>query len=247
MPDRVNLLATPGRWCRRIAHRFRLSRPHRKIDRVRSSWPNASNCRTLSISSIGCFARNPLRPAIPKIMRAGFCARASIEVGWEPRPNESCVNRHLLRSLTHSRARAARMIQEIVAGCRERFAKFLSDPQALAPDLRPPVFTVVGHYADEKTWEKLHELGMKTTSIEEKQNYYRRARRQTRSELLDARSHLSLTDELPTSRALPRCVPFVRARWRPSGSGVGFCASAHETLLAKADALAINQLRRRFI
>ena len=45
---------------------------------------------------------------------------------------------------------------------------------------RPPFYVlgkgppqvVVGRYADEKTWEKLHELGLRTTSIEEKQNYY---------------------------------------------------------------------------
>ena len=41
-----------------------------------------------------------------------------------------------------------------------------------APDLRAGGFAVVGRYADETTWNELHELGLKTTSIEEKQNYY---------------------------------------------------------------------------
>ena len=39
--------------------------------------------------------------------------------------------------------------KEIVAGCRERFQKFLADPNRLAPDLRPSVLAVVGRYADE--------------------------------------------------------------------------------------------------
>ena len=60
----------------------------------------------------------------------------------------------------------------MIAGCRERFLSYLTDPKSLAPDLRPAVLKVVGHYADEKTWSKLHELGQKTTSIEEKLNYY---------------------------------------------------------------------------
>ena len=47
-----------------------------------------------------------------------------------------------------------------------------TDPASLAPDLRPAVLSVIGRYADEKTWNKLHELGLKTTSIADKQNYY---------------------------------------------------------------------------
>ena len=36
----------------------------------------------------------------------------------------------------------------------------------------PRFFAVVGRYADADTWEKLHAFGLKTTSLEEKQNYY---------------------------------------------------------------------------
>ena len=31
---------------------------------------------------------------------------------------------------------------------------------------------MVGRYADSGTWKKIHELGLKTTSTEEKQYYY---------------------------------------------------------------------------
>jgi hypothetical protein len=34
------------------------------------------------------------------------------------------------------------------------------------------VLDVVGRYADQKTWDKLHELGLKTQSLEEKGNFY---------------------------------------------------------------------------
>ena len=61
---------------------------------------------------------------------------------------------------------------DVIAGCRARFDRFLSDPAAIPPDLRPDILGVVGRYADSQTWEKLHKLGLKTTSTEEKQYYY---------------------------------------------------------------------------
>src|SRR5437588_12503738 len=92
--------------------------------------------------------------------------------------------------------------QEIVAGCKRRFEKYVVDPASLAPDLREPVCFVVGQNADEATFNKLHELGMKTTSIEEKRNYYD-AMTAARAPTLAAKaSQVSLTDDLPTSRAL---------------------------------------------
>src|SRR5262249_60686832 len=91
---------------------------------------------------------------------------------------------------------------EIIAGCRERFEKSLAHSASLPPDLRAPVLAVVGRYADEKTWNKLHELGLKTTSIEEKQNYYNALTCATDPNLLKKALAIALTDELPTSRAI---------------------------------------------
>ena len=36
--------------------------------------------------------------------------------------------------------------EDVIAGARERFQKFLADPKTLPPDLRPAVFGVVGRY-----------------------------------------------------------------------------------------------------
>ena len=91
---------------------------------------------------------------------------------------------------------------EVLAGCRERFQKYLAHPALLPPDLRAPVLVVVGRYADEKTWNKLHELGLKTTSIEDKQNYYDAIACATDPKLVKKTLAIALTDELPTSRAI---------------------------------------------
>src|SRR5437016_8254260 len=103
------------------------------------------------------YARSILRPTFDQL-------------GWEPRKDETPRAALLRASLIE--ALGDLNDQEIVAGCRERFQNYVVDPASIAPDLRPSIFRVVGHYADEATWNKLHELGLRTTSIEEKQNYY---------------------------------------------------------------------------
>jgi len=98
------------------------------------------------------YSRSLLRPTFDRL-------------GWEPKKGEPSTAGNLRASLIN--ALGDLNDSEIIAGCRERSEKYLANPASLAPDLRPPVLAVVGHYADEKTWSKLHELGLKTTSIEE--------------------------------------------------------------------------------
>jgi aminopeptidase N len=89
----------------------------------------------------------------------------------------------------------------VINAARERFQKFVADPQTLPPDLRPAVLGVVGRYADRKTWEVLHELGLKTKSIEEKGLFYSAMAGALDPELAKRTLPLSLTDELPAPRA----------------------------------------------
>ena len=90
---------------------------------------------------------------------------------------------------------------EMIARCRKRF-RIREGSASLAPDLRVAVLKVVGRYADEKTWNMLHELGVKTTSIEEKQNYYNALTKAVDPRLIKKTLPIALTDELPTSRAV---------------------------------------------
>jgi hypothetical protein len=126
-----------------------------------------------------------------------------------------------------------------MAGCRERFQKYLADPRSLAPDLRPHVFAIVGRYADEATWNKLHELGLKTTSIEEKQNYYDGLAAATDPKLAARTLKISLGDELPTSRAIYLVAKVARQSEHPEVAWQ-FAKAHMKQLLAKTDALAAN-------
>ena len=171
------------------------------------------------------YSRSLLRPTFDRL-------------GWEPKKGEPSTAGNLRASLIN--ALGDLNDSEIIAGCRERSEKYLANPASLAPDLRPPVLAVVGHYADEKTWSKLHELGLKTTSIEEKQNYYNALAEAIDPKLVKKTLPIALTDELPTSRA----VFLVPAVARDSGHpdiAWEFAKANMKTLLAKIDAAGANR------
>jgi len=128
---------------------------------------------------------------------------------------------------------------KIIAACRERFKTFLVNPESLAPDLRPAVFSVVGRYADQSTWNELHQLGLKTTSIEEKQNYYDALAGATDPKLVRKTLPIALTDELPTSRAVFLVLRVARESGHPDIAW-DFARANMKALLAKTDALGAN-------
>jgi aminopeptidase N len=129
---------------------------------------------------------------------------------------------------------------EVLAGCREHFQKYLADPASLPPDLRAPVLAVVGRYADEKTWNKLHELGLKSTSIEDKQNYYDALACTTDPKLVKKTLAIALTDELPTSRAVFLVSRIARDSDHPEIVWE-FAKANMKALLAKVDAAGANR------
>jgi len=171
------------------------------------------------------YARSLLRPTFAKL-------------GWEPKVGEPPAAANLRASLI--RALGDSNDPEIIAGCRERFEKYLADPASLAPDLRPAVLSVVGRYADEKTWNKLHELGLKTTSIADKQNYYNALAQAADLKLIKKTLAIALTDELPTSRAVFLVARVARDSGHPDIAWE-LAAANMKTLLAKTDAAGANR------
>jgi hypothetical protein len=171
------------------------------------------------------YARSLLRPTF-----------ATLE--WDPKPNEppsaGRLRANLIGALGHLND------PEIIAGCRERFQKYLAHPASLPPDLRAAVLAVVGCYADEKTWNKLHELGLKTTSIEDQQNYYEALACATDPKLVKKTLAIALTDELPTSRAIFLVSRVARDSGHPEIAWE-FAKTNMKALLAKVDAAGANR------
>jgi aminopeptidase N len=170
------------------------------------------------------YARSVLRPRFDKL-------------GWEPKPGESQNDRNLRASLIA--ALGDLNDPEIVASCRKRFQQYVDNPASLPPDLRRAVFAVVGHYADEPIWNTLHELGLKTTSIEEKQNYYDAIAGVFDSNLAQKALAISLTDELPTSRAIAMVAKVARDGGHPDLAWQ-FAKANMKALLKKTDAVGAN-------
>jgi len=236
VPDRVNLLGDA--WALVQANRAPFSVYLDLVEKLPSLLELAEReqiintfdyiNRLLGENSVGekfqAYARSILRPSFDQL-------------GWEPKKDEIPRSVSLRGSLIAALGDLNDL--EIVAGCRDRFQKYLADRSSLAPDLRAPVLTVVGHYADEATWNKLHELGLTTTSSEEKQNYYDALAGAHDPKLAAKTLQISLTDELPTSRAVFLVGKVARHSEHPDLAWSSARANM-KVLLAKTDALAAN-------
>lgn len=158
-------------------------------------------------------------------------------VGWKAKPDEQPATVSLRASVITALGNLND--PQIIAACRERFTDFLSNPESLAPDLRPAIFSVVGRYADESTWNELHQLGLKTTSIEEKQNCYDALANAIDPILVKKTLPIALTNELPTSRAVFLVLRVAHESGHPDMAW-DFARTNMKALHAKTDALGAN-------
>jgi len=235
-PDRVNLLSDA--WALVQANRAPLSLYLDLVEKLPGKTELAERDQVVHVFDFinrllaGHAQRDDFQKYARSILRPSFD-----QVGWEPKKGEPSKISSLRASLV--RALGDLNDAEIVAGCRQRYQKYLNDPASLAPDLRPPVLAVVGRYADEATWTKLHDLGLKTTSIEEKQNYYDALASALDPRLAARTLEISLGDELPTSRATYLVAKVARQSEHPEVAWT-FAKAHMKELLAKIDALGIN-------
>ena len=236
VPDRVNLLTDA--WAMVQANRAPLSLYFGLVGKLPTKTELAEREQIMLVFDFinRLLAAEPNRAEFQKYARS-ILRPTFDEVGWEPKKGEP-VKIALLRSSV-IKALGELDDKEIVAGCRERFQKYLADSKSLAPDLRPAVLAVVGRYADEATWKKLHELGLKTTSIEEKATYYNALSATIDPKLAERTLEISLGDELPTSRATSLVSRVARESEHPDLAWT-FAKAHMKQLLAKTDALAAN-------
>jgi aminopeptidase N len=235
--DRVDLLSDA--WALVQANRAPVSLYFGLVQKLPASTELAEREQLINVLDyinrllIGSLERKEFQHYARSLLRPTFDA-----LGWEPKADEPPTAANLRASLIT--ALGDLDDSAIIAGCRERFEKYLTDPASLSPDLRPPVFAIVGRYADEKTWNQLHELGLKTTSIEEKQNYYNALARVIDPKLIKKTLPIALTDELPTSRAIFLVSRVARQSDHPDMAW-DFAKANMKTLLAKTDALGANR------
>ena len=235
--DRVNLMSDA--WALVQAGRAPVSLYFGLIEKLPASTDLAEREQIINVLDfvngllVGSSERERFQRYARSLLRPTFAT-----LGWEPKPDEppnaGRLRASLIGALGHLND------PEVLAGCRERFEKYLAHPASLPPDLRAPVLAVVGRYADEKTWNKLHELGLKTTSIEDQQNYYDALACATDPKLVKKTLAIALTDELPTSRAIFLVSRVARDSGHPDIAWE-FAKANMKALLAKVDAAGANR------
>jgi aminopeptidase N len=235
--DRVNLLSDA--WALAQADRAPVSLYFGLVEKLPASTDIAEREQIVNVLDFinGLLVGNPECEKFQRYARS--LLRPTFEtLSWDPKQGEPPTTGSLRASLIE--ALGDLNDPEIVAGCRERFEKYLANPASLAPDLRPAIFAIVGRHADEKTWTKLHKLGLKTTSIEEKQNYYNALACATDPKLVKKTLAIALTDELPTSRAIFLVPKVARDSGHPDIAWE-FAKANMNALLAKTDAAGVNR------
>jgi aminopeptidase N len=197
--DRVNLLS--DEWALVQAGRVPLSRYLRLVEALPDVAELAEREQIINAFDftnrllLGQPEREKFQRYARSILRPSFDA-----LGWEPKSGEPVRLSNLRASLIH----ALGQLNDpgVIAGCRERFQKYLADPSMVSPDLRRPILLVAGRYADQAAWDKLHQLGLASTNIAEKQNDYDALACATDPALVKQTLQIALTNELATSRAV---------------------------------------------
>ena len=127
-----------------------------------SVWSDlASNLRDIE----QLIADQPVRPAYQRFGRELF-APAARRAGWTPRPDDGHLD-SLLRSTVLGQS-GTYNDPETLAQATDLFQRYLSDPDAVHPDLRGVVFSLAAQAGDRATYDQLWELEERARLQEEK-------------------------------------------------------------------------------
>ena len=157
----------------------------------------------------------PGREAFQKYARHLLQAQFQ-RLGWDPVSGEpesdAFLRPKIVAALGHFGDEA------VNTQAKEHFAAFLNNPDTLAPDLRRRRLRIVGRNADQKTYDRLHEMGKKAKGTEERQLYYSAMCAAHDPRLALTTLNISLTDELVPEEATDLVVRVAEGEQKdPSG------------------------------
>jgi aminopeptidase N len=152
-----------------------------------------SHLRALDQLTRGSAARPAFRAFARALIRPEFD-----RLGWDAKPNESFLDALLRPRVIEALGQFDD--PDINAEARRRFSAFVANPASLAPDLREPVLTMVGHHADQATYDTLRTLGEKATSTEEKLRYFGAMAAAEDPKLIAETMQYATTGQIPNGR-----------------------------------------------
>ncbi len=124
-----------------------------------------SHLRRLDRTLEGAAERAPFDLYAIGLVRPEFA-----RLGWDAKPGESFLDSLLRPDLIAALGRFGD--KDVIAEANRRFAAFVKEPASLVPALREPVLDIVGHHADQATYDTLRKMGVAATSTEEKLRYF---------------------------------------------------------------------------
>ena len=182
---------------------------------------------------IGRPDRDALRAYMRLLLRQQF-----ERLGWNAKPGDS-VNDTLLRAKIIG-ALGYFGDNAVITEAKARFQSFHAHHDSLPPDLRPPVFAIVGRYADKKTWEEIHSLARDAKGSEERVLFYQSLAAALDLDLARLTLAISLTDETIPHEAADLVSEVAHGSERPEVA-LDFAKEHLDALLSKVDAFARNE------
>ena len=151
----------------------------------------------------GCARWTCSRADRPRARRSGAFAAGLVRpefdrLGWDGKPGEPFLAT-LLRPLLIA-SLGDLDDPAVIAEARRRFAAFVKNPASLAPDLRAPVLGIVGHHADQQTWDTLRRLGESAPGTEEKLRFFAAMAAASDPALIAQTMHFAGSGQIPPGR-----------------------------------------------
>jgi aminopeptidase N len=91
-------------------------------------------------------------------------------LGWDAKPGEPFLDSLLRPELIAALGQFGDA--DVISEAHRRFQRFVASPASLSADVRSAVLGIVGHRADQATYDTLRSLGMKAIGTEEKLRYF---------------------------------------------------------------------------
>ncbi len=150
------------------------------------------------LRALDMLARATPARAAYRAYAAGLIRPAFERLGWDAKAGEPFLDT-LLRPLLIA-ALGEMDDAVILAGAQERFTAFTVNPRSLSPDLRAPVLGIIGHHADQQTYEALRRLGEAAPGTEEKLRYFGAMASAAAPALITQTMQFAASGEIPPGR-----------------------------------------------
>jgi aminopeptidase N len=125
----------------------------------------------------------------------GLLKPVAARLGWQPAADETAGVQRLRRTVL-SRL-GAWGDQDVVAEARRRFAAFVADRKAIAPDDQGMILTIVAQNADAATFDQLHAIAKTSANETEVRRYYPLLMRVRDPQLAQRAAAIALSPEIP--------------------------------------------------